>query len=141
MSQFAYAAGLTAFATKKVDLLNDNVKVMLTTSAYAPNQGAHATKADVTNEITGTGYTPGGLALTGRTLTQSGANTQVFDCDDPTWYGASFTARFAVFYVATGVDNQSPLLVCVNFITDQTSAAGPFAINIPSTGLMTLATT
>lgn len=39
------------------------VKCMLTTSAYTPDQDTHENKGQVTNEVSGSGYTAGGATL------------------------------------------------------------------------------
>lgn len=65
-------AGGDAFA---VDFLTDTVKAMLTTSGYAHNLDTHETKADVTNEVAGTGYTAGGTTLASKTITYAPADS------------------------------------------------------------------
>lgn len=57
------------------DFLSDTIKAALTTSAYTPNLDTHETFADVTNEITGTGYTAGGVALASKTITYTAADS------------------------------------------------------------------
>ena len=54
------------------DTTADRFKAMLVTSSYSPNFGTHDFKADVTNEVSGTGYDAGGKSLSSVTLTQSG---------------------------------------------------------------------
>ena len=46
-----------------IDLDTDTIKVMLVTSTYTPNQDTHTKRSDVTNEVSGTGYTAGGATL------------------------------------------------------------------------------
>lgn len=58
-----------------VDLDSDTIKVALTTSSYTPNFNTHDFFNDVTNEITGTGYSAGGATLTGVTVTYTAANS------------------------------------------------------------------
>jgi hypothetical protein len=65
-------SGADAFA---VDYLTDTIKVMLTTSAYTPNLDTHETKADVTNEVVGTGYTARGATLGTKTITVTPADS------------------------------------------------------------------
>jgi hypothetical protein len=65
-------AGGDAFA---VDFLSDTIKFMLTTSTYAPNLDTHETKADVTNEVVGTGYSAGGVTLSSKTITVTPADS------------------------------------------------------------------
>ena len=61
---------------KEVDFLNDTIKGMLTTVTYVPDQDAHDYKSDVTNEVSGTGYTAGGATLANKTVTYT-AGTNV----------------------------------------------------------------
>lgn len=79
---------------------------------------AHAVYADLTNELTtGNGYTNGGLAATGVTLTKVTTNDFMFDSDDPQWTaaGGSIPAwRYAVLRrVGTVNGFVDPLVLCV----------------------------
>lgn len=65
-------AGADAFA---VDFISDTLKVSLHTVTYAPNLDTHETLTDVTNEVTGTGYTAGGVTLASKTITYTAANS------------------------------------------------------------------
>jgi hypothetical protein len=51
------------------------------------------------NEITGTGYTAGGVEITGVTInTDVATNTVYINFDNVSWPGANFTARGALIY-------------------------------------------
>lgn len=67
--------GESSGETFQTDLLSDTIKVMLTTSSYSENLDTHETKADVTNEVSGTGYTARGVALGSKTITYTAANS------------------------------------------------------------------
>ncbi|MGE0460881.1 MAG: hypothetical protein AB7Q16_05890 [Vicinamibacterales bacterium] len=67
--------GESAGESSAVDYLSDTIKMALTTSAYTPDLDAHEFFSDVTNEITGTGYTAGGVALGSKTITYTAANS------------------------------------------------------------------
>lgn len=67
--------GETGTDTFQTDYLTDTLKIMLTTSTYSPNLDTHEVKSDVTNEITGTGYTAGGVTLASKTITYTDANS------------------------------------------------------------------
>src|SRR6185436_15769925 len=58
-----------------IDLDSDTLKIALTTSSYSPNKDTHDFFDDVTNEVTGTGYSAGGATLTTKTLTATAANS------------------------------------------------------------------
>jgi hypothetical protein len=55
----------------------DTIKVALTTSTYVPDIDVHDFFNDVTNEVTGTGYTAGGATLATPTLTYDTASDQI----------------------------------------------------------------
>lgn len=122
---------------KEVDWDTDTIKVMLTTSAYAPNQDTHVYKSDVTNEVSGTGYTAGGQALASKTITYDGAtNVIVLDAADTTWANSTITARYAVIYDDAGAtDTAKVLLGYVDFGADQSSTNGNFALTWDATGI------
>lgn len=58
-----------------IDLLSDTLKCMLLTNAYTPNLDTHKYKSDLTNEISGTGYTAGGATLGSPALTYTPADS------------------------------------------------------------------
>jgi hypothetical protein len=122
-----------------VDLDTDTIKVMLVTSSYTPDQDTHDYMNDVTNEVTGTGYTAGGQALAGKAVTQDDTDNEgVFDADDITWSTSTITARGAVLYKDTGASTTSPLICYFDFTTDKSSSAGNFTISWNAEGLVNL---
>lgn len=122
-----------------IDLDTDTIKVMLVTSAYTPDQDSHDYKDDVTNEVTGTGYTAGGATLASVTVTQDNTDDEgVFDAADVTWGSSTITARAAVVYKDTGTASTSPLICYIDFGTDKTSSNGDFKITWNSEGIVNL---
>lgn len=128
-------------ANKEIDYDSDTIKVALVTSAYTPDQDAHDYFNDVTNEVTGTGYTAGGATLASKTVTYTaGTNTQAFDAADVTWAAATITARYAVIYDATpGTAATNPLIGYVDFGADVSSTAGDFTITWDAAGVFSVA--
>lgn len=124
-------------AARRVDWVTDTIKTSLHTSTYTPDQDVHDFFNDATNEITGTGYTAGGVTLGSKTLTYDTATNEVrLDAADPSWTSASFTARYAITYADTaGASSTDPLLTYINFGADETVASGTFSIVLDSTGL------
>lgn len=126
-----------------VDFLTDSIKVALTSSAYTPNQDTHDFFNDVTNEVTGTGYTAGGASL-GTSATKTLANTNnvvKFDAPDTSWTSSTITARRAVVYKDTGTSSDSPLLLWVDFGADVSSSSGTFQITWDAAGIATITAT
>ena len=110
------------------DLAADTIKIALFTSSAS--LGASTTAYSTSNEISGTGYTAGGVALTSKTVSTTGT-TAFFDADDPTWTSASFTANGALIYNSTNSDKAIAVLA---FGGDFTVAGGTFKIVFPAAG-------
>jgi hypothetical protein len=122
-----------------IDLDTDTIDVMLVTSSYTPDQDTHEDKADVTNEVTGTGYTADGAALASKAVTIDDTDNEgVFDAADVTWSSSTITARGAVLYKDTGSDATSLLICYLDFGSDQSSSAGDFTISWNSEGILNL---
>lgn len=123
-----------------IDLDTDDIKVMLVTSAYVPNIDTNTKRSDVTNEVTGTGYTAGGQSLAGKTVTQDNTDDEgVFDANDVTWSASTITARGAVLYKSRGGAASADELVCYfDFVTDFSSTAGNFTITWNAEGILDL---
>jgi hypothetical protein len=132
-----YGNFLVKALNKEVDWDTDTIKVALTTSSYTPNQDTHDYFNDVTNEVSGTGYTAGGNTLASKTITYDDANNViVLDAADTTWGSSTITARYAVVYASTGTASTSPLIGYVDFGSDQSSTNGNFTITWDSTGIV-----
>lgn len=132
-----YGNFLVKALNKEVDWDTDTIKVALCTSSYTPNQDTHDYFNDVTNEVTGTGYTAGGNTLASKTITYDDANNVIIlDAADTTWGSSTITARYAVVYASTGTASTSPLIGYVDFGSDQSSTNGNFTITWDSTGIV-----
>jgi len=127
-------------SSTKIDLASDTIKCALVTSTYTPNIDTHDFFDDITNEVTGTGYTAGGATLATKTWTLNTAlDKMVFDADDASWPASTITARYAVLYKDTGTPSTSPLIMIFDFGVNQSSAASEFKIVWNSGGIFELA--
>ena len=141
VTAYWYAGAFIQAFDKEIDFLADSMKVMLTTSTYTPNQDTHDYKDDVTNEVTGTGYTAGGEALTTPTNTNT-LNVVTFDAADTAWASSTITARLAVLYDATPAsDATRPLMLWVDFGQNESSSSGTFTIQWNASGIATITAT
>lgn len=136
VTAFWYGLGMRKVQDGTIDLNTDSFKAMLTTVTYAPDQDLHDFRDDVTNEITGTGYSAGGVAITTPTCVYDGASNEVrWDFDDPQWTGATFTARRMVVYKARGgAASADELVAWVDFGADESVASGTFTYVVAATG-------
>jgi len=129
---------------KLAQLETDALKVALF-SAYTvgTTQDTAQFYADVTavaTESTGTGYTAGGQALTGVSLTETNAShLYTLTCANPSWANASFSAAFAVFYDSTPATAATQPLICYwDLGGTQTVSGVPFNLTIAAGGLLNL---
>ena len=113
-----------------IDVDAVTVRVMLTTSAYTENKDTHAKRSDVTNEVSGAGYTGGGATAT-VTVTKDTANDRVdIALGEVSWPASTITARKAVYYVSRGGAASADELIAVNdFGSDIVSSGGTFTLN------------
>lgn len=119
-----------ATAADRMDFVTDTVKMSLHTVTYAANQDTDQYFNTATNELaTAGGYTAGGVALAGKTLTYDGpTNTVRMKANDVVWTTATFTARQAVIRKDTGTNTTSHLQGNINFGADQSPAGIDFTV-------------
>lgn len=129
-----YGNGLLNVAKGLIDLDTDTFKIMLTTSTYTPVKDTHNFRDDVTNEVTGTGYTSGGATLAGVSVTYDAASDQVqISWTDPTWTSSTITARTAVIYKSRGgASSADELLAYCTESGDIVSTGGTFTVDLPA---------
>jgi len=133
-----YGSAMANLFAGAVSYETDVIKMALHDSTYAPNQDIDANWGDVIGEVAGTGYTAGGVELTGKTVSYDGAsNTLILGCDNPQWVGATLTdVCFGVVYKEGASPATSPLLCYVNFGTPQAVSGSSFTVVVPVTGLI-----
>ena len=122
-----------------IDLDTDTIKVALVTSAYTVSQDDHEDYADITNEVSGTGYTAEGATLASKTVTKDNTDNEgVFDAADVTWAGSTITARGAIVYKYSGTAATSWFICYFDFGADKTSTAGDFKITWNAEGILNI---
>ena len=91
--------------------------------------GASTTAYTTSNEVSGTGYTAKGNALTSVTPTLD-SSTAVCDFADTSFTSASFTARGCLIF---NDSHSSDAAVCaIDFGSDKTVTSGTFTIQFPT---------
>jgi len=104
-------------------------KAMLVTSAYTEDRGAHSKRSSVTPEVTGTGYTAGGVTLT--LAASLNTTTHVLTLTIPTvsWTSSTITARKLIVYRSTGTAANDNLVACIDNAVDLVSTASTMTWN------------
>ncbi len=130
MASLVFNRALELWARGSIDFDTDTFKVLLTTAAYTENKDTHDFRDDVTNEVTGTGYTAGGNTVT-VTVTLDSANDRVdISLGGTSGSTSTITARKAVYYKARGGASSADELIAVNdFGSDVITSAGTFTLN------------
>ena len=130
MASLIYNSAVRANAVGAIDFDTDTFYSMLVTSTYSPNKDTHDFRNDVTNEVTGTGYTAGGHAITPTVAAVDTTNDRVvITFASHNWTTATITARGEVIYKNRGGSSSADELVYYNdFGADITATAGTFTV-------------
>lgn len=104
------------------DLTTDNIYIALFTAAANLNEAT--TTYNSANEVSGTGYNPGGVQMSGISISSSGF-TAFVDFDNVV-FNAAVTARCALIYNASKANRSIAVL---DFGSDKSSAN--FTITMP----------
>lgn len=119
-----------------VDLDLETHKGALFSNSITPNfstDTAYGVSPYNANEVTGTNWASGGVALTGTTVTESPTGTLMLDATDVSVASATFTgARCYLLYADALAGNNAILLI--NFGADYSPNNGTFSITFASTG-------
>ena len=128
MASLIYNSAVDDMARGAIDFDTDTFKVMLVTS-YTPNKDTDLKRSAVTNEVSGTGYTAGGVT-SACTVTKSTANDRVtLSFAAVNWPSSTITARAAVIYKSRGGASSADELVCyVDFGGDVSSSSATFSL-------------
>ena len=109
------------------NLASNTLKMALYTSYATLNPST--TVYSTTDEVVGTGYTAGGVTITGVTIsTDVATNTVYVSFNNVSWPGASFTARGALIYNSTQ-SNKS--IAVLDFGSDKLFTAANNTVTMP----------
>ena len=107
------------------DLDTDIIKMALYTASADLSQAT--TVYTATGQVSGAGYTAGGVTLTNVQVLLSGTTAYV-TFNNPVWTGASFVCRGALIYNDTKDDRA---IAVIDFGGDKT-ASGTFSVQLPA---------
>lgn len=114
--------------TGAVDIDTDTFKIMLVTSTYSASK-AHSKRSQVTNEVTGTGYTAGGQVVVPTIAVSNTTNALTITIPQVTWASSTITARGAWVYKSRGGAASADELVCyIDFLQDIVTSNQSFIV-------------
>jgi hypothetical protein len=127
MASLIYNSFFDDLEKGNIDMDSDTFYGMLVTSSYTANKDTHTKRSDVTNEVTGTGYSSGGAA-SACTLTKDTVNDREDAAfADIAWTTSTITARGLVIYKRRGgASSADELVAYVDFGADISSVASTF---------------
>ena len=108
----------TAQDVFKIALYTSSATLDATTAAYTTS-----------NEVTGTGYTAGGITLTVSTAPTFTGTTAFLSFADASWPASTLTARGALIYNSS---QGNVAVAALDFGSDKTSTTGAFSIIFPA---------
>ena len=105
----------------------DTLKFALYTATANLSQATTEYNVSTAGQVSGTGYTAGGVTLTNVQVLLSGTTAYV-TFDNPVWSGASFTCRGGLIYNASKANRA---IAVIDFGADKT-ASGTFTVQLPA---------
>ena len=129
MASLIYNSAPDEMARGDIDFDTNTFKAMLVTSSYVPSKDNDDFRDDVTNEVSGTGYTAGGVA-SAVTVTKDTANDKVtIQFGAVSWASSTITARGCVYYKSRGgASSADELVAYADFGSDVSSSGGTFSV-------------
>jgi len=116
--------------TQGLNLTGSGFRVILLSDTYSPSRAHHWRSDVVGHEVTGTGYTAGGKAITLAAAFEAPEGRTLVTRPYIEWTAASITARFlALCYVRGGAATADELLWTEQFQVPFTTVASTFPIN------------
>lgn len=130
MASLIFNRMLELWARGNIDFDTDTFRRTLHTSAYSENKDTHDFFDDVTNEVTGTGYTAGGAVTSVTVSLDTAADRLDIVFASTTWPSSTITARKSVVRKARGGAASADEVIFVNdFGSDVVTSAGTFTHN------------
>lgn len=109
--------------TYKIALYTNSASLDATTETYTTS-----------NEASGTGYTPGGVALTISTAPITSGTTAYLSFSNATWADSTITARGALIYQTGGT---TPAVAVLDFGSDKVTSGDTFQVTFPTANATT----
>lgn len=122
-----------------VNLVGDTIKCAMFTDTVTPNfstDTAYGAAPYNANEVSGSGYTAGGVTLTTKAFTEAVTGSVVFDADDAQWTSSTITnAMCALIWDDTTTTPVADVALClVDFVTAASTSNGTFTITWAAPG-------
>lgn len=129
MASVIYHSCLRDAFTGKFVVGTDTFKAMLVTASYTPDKDVHDRRDDITNEVSGTGYTAGGAAATVSVSIDTANDRIDLALGAVSWPSSTITARGAVYYKSRGgASSADEIVAYIDFGGNIVSTNGTFSL-------------
>ena len=131
MASLVYNSCIRDGLVGNINFSTDTFKMALVTSAYGAAK-SHSKRSNITNEITGLGYTAGGNACAVTVAAVDNVNNDIeLSFTVISWTTATITARAGVIYKSRGgLSSADELVGYVDFGSDVSATNGTFAVTV-----------
>ncbi len=128
MASALYNSFMDDVSKGNIDGNSDTFYGMLVGAGYVPNIDTHTKRSDITNEVSGTGYTAGGAATTCTVTTDNSTNRTNWAFSNISWPSSTISnAQGVVIYKRRGgLASADELVAYVDFGTPQSTVSGTF---------------
>lgn len=127
-----YDAFLSGLITSEHNFNVDTINAALMTVSYIPDLSGHAVYRDVNDyEVSGTGYTTGGITLTDVAFSLSAPGELTIAATAPSWPALTAEFQYVLIYKNTGAGSTSALIGLVDLETPRTYTEEPLQLNFP----------
>ncbi len=125
-----------------VDFDTEIIKVALCDTSYSPSIDDDENFDDLTNELSGGGYTAGGNTLASISISKDNTNDRgLIDAANPSFTSLTATnVRTAVIYESSASAATSPLVCYIDFGANKTLTDGTLTINFNANGIFAVGT-
>jgi hypothetical protein len=131
MASFIYNSAIDDLANGNIDFGADTFYLLLVTSSYTANKDTHVKRNDVTNEVTGTGYTAGGAVIACTVTKDTATNKVTLNFSSVSFSTATITAAGAVIYKARGgTADADELVAFIDFGGNVSSTGATFSVGV-----------
>lgn len=139
MTARAYGKFIQHLAKADIDVDSLALGAVLLGSGHTPNFDTHEFRSDLTSEVTGTGYSSGGIALTGEAVTLDTTNHWLkIDADDADFGTLTVTGIVQlVLFIVTG-SSATDYLVSNHSFSSQSPSGVPFKYAFNANGIGTI---
>lgn len=137
MAARAYGKFVQHVAKADIDFDTAQLKALLVGSGYTPDYDANEFRSDITSEVSGTGYTAGGISLTSESITLDTTNHRLkVDADDANFGTLTVSGIVGlVVYVDTG-SSATDQLVSFHTFSSQSPSGVNFTYAFHADGIL-----